>query len=68
MSNKGDFLNFLTNDIKRLRSVNRKLNKTRVYKQKCSQCSNKTNGILKTIINNKPMYFCTIECFEKKNI
>ena len=68
MSNKGDFLNFLTNDIKRLKSVNRKLNDTGVYKKKCGQCSNKTDDTLKTIINNKLMYFCTVECFEKKNI
>ena len=65
--NDGKFLKFLVNDITRLKNLN-KSGKRKIKKYKCSECNILVSDDIKTIIKNKPMYFCSIECFEKKNI
>jgi len=71
--NNTDFLNFLADDIERLskmRTTKRRRGKTDsgAKKYKCGQCRKNAGGDIKTIYNNRNMYFCCIGCFEKKNI
>lgn len=54
-----EFLNFLSNDIRKLKQASR---------YKCGKCNKTTDDSIKTICNNRKMYFCCIGCFEKKSI
>jgi hypothetical protein len=80
MINDRKFLDYLDSDIKRLQSISkrkmtnpemtvnsRKKNTNKVLK--CGNCSATANHNIKTIgRRNKKIHFCSIECFEKKNI